>query len=236
MRSGHLIVRPHRPLRSALFIAFWLAVLGATAYVAYERGRVTIHGDYLTVSAEHEALQAANRRLEEANGDLRERNTVLERTRQIDGKAYKEVDQHLKELQQEVLDLKEELAFYRSIVSSDEARALDIQSFEVRRDGGRDEYQYRVVLTGAMKNDRVISGTVNLSVFGERRGRAVTLSLRDLSDAQRVNFRLKHFQKIRGRLKLPRDFIPRRVSVQVSASGVSPKKIEKSFDWSARVG
>ncbi len=235
MRSGHLIVRPHRPLRSVLLLALAVGLLGATGYLAYEQGRSTVREQYIDASAERERLEAAKRSLQDANLSLRERATALERTSQIERKAYSDVHAHLKQLQQEILDLKEELAFYRSIVASEQSRELDIQSFEVRRDGGG-EYLYRLVLTGAMKNDSVISGTVKLWVFGEREGHPVRFSLEELSDVQGISFRLRHFQKVKGRLKLPRDFTPRRVSVQVTASGGKPAKLEKSFEWPARVG
>ncbi|NIR29691.1 MAG: hypothetical protein GWN84_10365 [Gammaproteobacteria bacterium] len=235
MRSGHLIVRPHRPVRTLMLVLLGVVLLGATGYVAYEQGRNTMREQYLSASAERERLEALKRSLRDANLSLRERTTALERTSQIEREANTKVHAHLKKLQQEVLDLKEELAFYRSIVSSEQARDLDIQSFEVRRDG-RGEYLYQLVLTGTMKNDRVISGTIKLWVFGERQGHPVKFSVEELSDAEGISFRLRHFQKVEGRLKLPRGFTPRRVSVQVTASGSKPATLEQSFEWPATVG
>lgn len=235
MRSGHLIVRTHRPVRSLMLALLVAVLLGVAGYVAYEQGRNIVRAQYVNASAERERLQALNRSLQDANASLRERATALERTSQIEREAYTKVHAHLKDLQQEILDLKEELAFYRSIVSSEQARDLDIQSFEVHRDGGG-EYLYRLVLTGTMKNDSVISGTIKLWVFGERQGHPVRFSLAELSDVQGIKFRLRHFQKVKGRLSLPQDFTPRRVSVQVTASGGKRTTLEKSFEWPARIG
>lgn len=212
-----------------------LALLGMTGYAAFERGRDTVREQYASASTERDRLRAAKRDLESSNMALRERAALLEREAQVERQAYAEVDAHLERLQEEILELKEELAFYRSIAASEQAHALDIRSFDVRRDGGG-EYLYRLVLTAAMKNDKVISGTVHLSVSGERGGRPVSLSLGELGEVQGIGFRLRHFQKIKGRLKLPRDFTPRRVLVQITASGGNQTKIEKSFDWPTQVG
>lgn len=233
-----MVIRPHRPWRDVVGAGFALVLVGVAVSLAHQAGEHAGRLERARSAGEIERLQAANRRLESSNALLRERAAILERAGQIEEKAYADVDQHLKQLQDEVLDLKEEVAFYRGIVSSGPGGGLSIQSFDIQRDGDDGEYSYRLVLTGDMKNDKVITGTVNLSVAGERQGRLTELSLADLSarDAPGISFQLKYFQKIRGRITLPEDFVPHRVFVQVTASGKSPAKVEKTFDWPTPMG
>jgi hypothetical protein len=85
-----------------------------------------------------------------------------------------------------------------------------------------------------MRNGKVVSGSVDLSVSGK---------LKQLSREEIVNsaapvlaFEFKYFQRLEGRLRLPKDFVPHRVYVQVHPPGGRPSRVEKAFDWSRAVG
>jgi hypothetical protein len=89
-----------------------------------------------------------------------------------------------------------------------------------------------------MKNDTVTRGTVTVKVSGEQDGRAKTLSMDELTDRKdaSIPFKLKHFQRLEGRLVLPENFRPRRASVAVTPRGKPKSRVEKTFDWPEPVG
>lgn len=239
MKARALVVRRHRPWKDFLEALVAVVLFAAAGWLAYQAGRAVLVPKFDAARAANERLLIANQRLVAANARLEERVAILERSMQIGAKAQDDVRVHLTGLQEEILDLKEEVAFYRSIAESGRPRGLAIQSFNVRHDSDEDDaYRYRLVLTGDMKNDKVISGTVNFFVAGEQRGRLRQLSLAEVSDAssREISFQLKYFQKLKGRLRLPEDFIPHRVFVQVTASGETPSTIERTFDWPTPVG
>ena len=82
-----------------------------------------------------------------------------------------------------------------------------------------------------MKSDKVVSGTVDMSIAGEQDGLTKQISSRELrgGDDRRIEFQFKHFQKIEGTFSLPRGFSPHSVSVQITDDGETV--IEKTFDW-----
>lgn len=168
---------------------------------------------------------------EAENRALREQVAVLERAAQVEKEAYGKVDEHLRELQAEILNLKEELAFYRDIVSSGDG--LGIQGLEIQREGSGEEYRYRLVLTGNLKDDRVNAGTVTLAVAGEHDGRLQQLWMSELAG---IRFEFKYFQTIRGRLTLPEGFVPHGMIVQVTEQGALQPTLEKTFDWPLAAG
>jgi len=191
----------------------------------------------MRLEMKQDALLRDNSRLSQENVDFKARIAILERSRQIDGKAYGDVDQHLKRLQGEILALREELAFYRGIVSSNEARGVFIHTLVLEREGNTDAYRYSLVLTRNMRNGKVVSGTVDLSVSGELNGELKQLSREEMvTGAPVLAFEFKYFQRLEGRLRLPKDFVPHRVYVQVHTPGSRPPKVEKTFDWPGAVG
>lgn len=232
------MVARHRPWTALLQLIAVLGSIVVAGYLAYAYGRATVSIEYTAVRSEREKLQDRNEKLAADNTALREHVAVLERGVQIDRRAYQDVDKYLVGLQNEIFALKEEVAFYRGIVSSDRGKGLRIQSFDVKRDGDGGDYRYQLVLTQDMKSDKVVSGTVNLSVAGEQAGRAAQLSSGDFEGGRGsgVEFQFKYFQKIEGRITLPQDFAPRSVSVQVTATGEQKRITEQTFDWPQPVG
>lgn len=237
MKSKFVIQRS-QPRRKLLLLAVVAVAVGAGGYYLAELSHDS-RGDRVTrLQLEQKSLIGDNRELREENDDLEARLAVLERSKQVDEKAYADLDAYLKQLQGEILELKEELAFYRGIVSSNETRGVLIHTFVVEREGSTDAYRYSLVLTRNMRNDRLISGTVDLSLSGEMQGALKQLSLKDISVSEdsELSFKFKHFQRLEGRLTLPKGFVPHRVYVKVQTRGKRATDAEKTFDWSRAVG
>ena len=88
-----------------------------------------------------------------------------------------------------------------------------------------------------MNSDKVVSGTIELSVAGVQGSQAKRLPLKDLSDpgTSEIAFEFKYFQRLQGRLVLPPDFVPHQVYVKVNAIGSRPSQTEMLFGWSKSV-
>jgi len=233
---SRLVVAPYRPWRRPLLVLLALCATGVLAYIAHTYGQATMAARHQAAESERRRLDRDNRRLSTENTTLRERVAVLERATDIDRKAYAELGAHLGRLERQIGDLEEEVAFYRGIVSSDESEPLNIRSFEVEPTEVEGEYVYRLVLTRHMKNDKVMTGLVEVSVIGERDGRDERLSLDRLGAGETgraIEFRFRYFQRIEGRLALPAGFSPRRVSVRVIEADGGKSLAERNFEWPA---
>ena len=220
--------------RRAIKAAFLAALLAVVAYLGAEYGRVDAAMDISRTTDERNTFRQQAESLSRENAGLRDRAAILERAAQVERQAYSHVDETLRDLQDQILDLKEELAFYRGIVTtSGKTRGLAIQSFKLEPNGQDGEYRYKLVLTRAMKNDKVTRGLVSLTVSGEQEGNPRDLTLRDLTGQGQAELKLnfRYFQRLEGQLALPQGFVPHRILVSVTTTGKKRSRVEKTYDW-----
>ncbi|HEB55721.1 MAG TPA: hypothetical protein ENI98_05335 [Gammaproteobacteria bacterium] len=233
----NLVVKPHRPWLTRMLLGLGIITLLVGGWTLFDYGRYLAGYNSAECADERQTLLAVRKKLEQDVDSLREQKALLERAAQIEREAYNELDTTLKELQGEILELKEELAFYRGIVSPQDASSgLRLQRFKIEVNGESRRYRYKLVLTQVLKNDRMASGKVRLSIDGMMGDQTRTLKLRELSE-KRVNelgYRFKYFQKLEGTLTLPRGFTPFRVKVQIIPRNRKRNSIEKTINWSGQ--
>lgn len=237
MKSKYIVQR-QQPWRNLVIVVVLVVATGTGGYYLGEHSRESRDQRVTRLEMLNNNLRRENEALLQEGEELKARVAILERSRQVDGKAYDELDAYLKQLQGEILELREELAFYRGIVSSNETRGVLIHTFVVEREGNTNAYRYSLVLTRNMRSDRVVSGTVDLSVSGEMAGELKQLYVNDISgsEPEELKFKFKHFQRLEGRMILPKGFVPHRVYVKVQTRGGRASDVEKTFDWSRTVG
>jgi len=172
--------------------------------------------------------------LEINRSESTEKLAVLERTSQIDREAVRKVKEELKNYQQERSKLDEELTFLRSMVSSKGDReGVQIHRFSLKQGAEEREFQYRFTLSQAMKNGNTASGWVFLAVDGLKEGEPVWLPLREVTKekTERIKMRFKHFQDLEGVIRLPSNFEPLKVIVEVKPSKKNLPEVKQRFDW-----
>jgi len=229
-----LVVRRRRPLLTTLTVIAvgGLVAAGSWWFLDSERARARSAANELR--QERDQLLAARDGLAREREGFARRLAILERERQVEESAYRRVGEELHTLQEEILRLEEELAFYRGIVADDSrGGGVRIQRFLVERDGQGRDFVFRLVLTRGIRSDNVASGAVTLAVDGDRSGEPLRLELQELSPlpAAPLSFSFRHFQRLEGRLRLPDDFNPRRVVVQVRAAESDERPLRRTFAW-----
>lgn len=235
-RSTQLIIKHHQPVKTWLLIITYAAIALGIGWFLYSFGLVQAGYSNVDLGKEIEQLGEYRDVLQEENEQLREQIALLERSHQVESGAYAEVDDTLKTLQQEILELKEEVAFYRGIVSSREsAGGLTIQSFKIEKTQEERVYQFKLVLTQVMKNDRIVRGKIKLAVEGVNDGKLQKLNIRQASGGAKLNLNLKfkYFQTIAGNVVLPEGFLPTRVFLDVLPKGRKMTDMNKTYDWTA---
>ena len=233
----NLVVKPHRPWLTRMLIGLVIIALIIGGWTLFDYGRYLAGYNSAEYAEERLALLATREKLEQEVDRLREQKALLERAAQIERQAYDELDTTLKVLQGEILELKEELAFYRGIVSPQDASSgLHLQRFRIEANGKSRSYRYKIVLTQVLKNDRMATGKVRLSIDGTIGNQPRTLTLKELSEkhVRELDYRFKYFQKLEGNLTLPRGFTPFRVKVQIVPRSRKRNSIEKTINWSGQ--
>ncbi|VAX12716.1 hypothetical protein MNBD_GAMMA24-1684 [hydrothermal vent metagenome] len=233
----NLVVKPHRPWLTRMLLGLGIIALIVGGWTLFDYGRYLAGYNRAECADERQTLLAVRKKLEQDVDSLREQKALLERAAQIKREAYAELDTTLKELQGEILELKEELAFYRGIVSPQDASSgLHLQRFKIEPNGESRHYRYKLVLTQVLKNDRLAMGKVRLSIDGMIHQQMRTLKLKELSEkrANELDYRFKYFQKLEGNLKLPQGFTPFRIKVQIIPRNRKRNSIEKTINWSGQ--
>ena len=230
-----LVVKAHQPWKTRIFISLLVVALLFMGYALFEYGRFSAGFDSIDAGEEHTVLLQHVDELEDNIDELREQKAVLERAAQIERKAYDELDTTLKVLQAEILELKGELAFYRGIVSpKDAAHGLYLQRFRVEPSGKSNGFQYKVILTQVLKNDRSAAGIIRIKIVGMQGDQPKVLDLSQVTEkaVKELKYRFRYFQSLEGELTLPSGFTPQRVTVSVVPKDRRSKEpFEKTFDW-----
>jgi hypothetical protein len=234
MRTGQLVVRYQSPWRRrGLAIACLLGGL-LLLYVMYEWGRFS--GGYSKFSEvqRRRELSAQIDTLERENEKLRGDVAKAELARNVDNKSYGVVEKNLEDLQAQVLKQREELTFYRGIVSPEDGiGGLRIQGFQVQSGGAPRHFRLLLVVQQSMREDAVVSGSVNIQIEGVRANRPEQLTLPQVADAARTDgqlpFKFRYFQKFEQAVVLPEGFEPRAVNVEVRSARLAP--VRESYPW-----
>lgn len=234
MTRHRMVVRPHRPFRNGTIYTVLAVLVLAAILGAFEFGRLRAGFD--AAAMDRERLRRENElvNLTQQNRELRERIALLERSSEIDRAAREQVQTNLSAMQDEVLELREELAFYRGIVSPEDAQAgLRVQSFTLSGGAAEGLYRYRLVLIQAIKHDRRATGRVEVVVHGVRNGQPVSIPLQELvtGDMDQLSYSFKYFQDFEGDFRLPDDFTPARVDIAVLPGGRAADAIHRTLDW-----
>lgn len=227
--------------RRRLYIAGAAALALAFAWALYALGRSQAQDIYQTYQVSEQRaetdikrLAQDNRRLKEENRALNARIVALERSSDVDTAAGSELQQALTELQAQVGESKKELAFYRGILSPEEAKAgLRVQQFSLSETSKRRTYTYNLVLIQSARHDKTVKGDVRLRVDGLRNDEAISVTWDKMALDSKTNivFSFKYFQELTGTFRLPKNFDPTLVEIEVVPRNRDEDSFVDRYDW-----
>lgn len=231
-------VRRNRPQPVSRIVAVLACLIGLAAiWAAYELGQLRGGHNRYAASEREAELLAELSETQQRNRHLSERAAMLETDSKVKAEAYRQVEQRLRKLQGEIQRQAEDIAFYRGIVGDQQA-GLRVQDFGLFPGVEPEEISLRLVLAQALRDGRRVKGTVELTVSGQRDGKAETLGLDQLglADQQALEFSFRYFQNLQASIRLPADFSPEKVTVLVRPSSKGIEPVEASYDWELRRG
>lgn len=230
---SHHIVRARPRWQSLLIRASMVFLALLIAWGLYEYGRYRAGFDLLAANEQKLEQQRQVDELRDENTRLREQRAILERSGGVEQEAYKQLQSTVGGLQDELLELKEELAFYRGIISPEDAsKGLKLQSFTLSPGRGKGHYGYKMVLTQVLNNGTVAYGNIAMTVSGSENGEEREYTLAQLGeDSDPLQFRFKYFQSFEGDITLPEGFIPSKVNLVVKPRSRTHKQLSESINW-----
>lgn len=219
-----------------------LIVLGVATY---RWALLAAGGDWRRARAEQQSLSEARaslsarvKTLEARNRALREQVAFLEQSRAIDEQACKDVRESLVDMQATLAEAREQVAFYRGIVSPEDAKAgVRIQGISLRQLQPDTVFSYKLVLIQAMRHDRAVSGSIAMVLQGLLDGSPTDLAWSTLEIGEGIErgratpYNFKYFQELAGQIALPNDFVPTRLTVTVNPKQRGAKTVTRQYEW-----
>jgi F0F1-type ATP synthase membrane subunit c/vacuolar-type H+-ATPase subunit K len=228
---------------SGYSLARWIVIAALAVglgmiWAAYELGQSQAGHNRFSAQARERELRDQLIERQDVIEDLREQMALLETDARIKTESFAQLEQELLTQQAQIQSQSEDLAFYQGIVSVDEKEGLRVQDMVLAPGLTGGDFTLRLVLAQALRNDRKISGSLELVVEGQRAGNTESLQLAQLSPdgEQRLDFSFRYFQNLESELRVPDDFSPERVTVTLRPKGKNGKTVEQSFAWLVQAG
>lgn len=233
-------IQMHGARRTWVVRGVLFALVGISAYLIFEFGRISAGYDIVDAAKDRQAYKDRIEALDDEIIALTQEVALLETHREIDRESYKEVETSLSSLQAKIQEQRDAIAFYRGIVSpADGKSGLRVQDLKLTRGKAEREFNLRLVLVQAMQHDRKVSGDVGLTIVGDQDGVETSYAMAQLlRDDEETNwsYSFRYFQNFDRELVLPDGFTPERIDVEVRSRTRSISSIEESFAWAASQG
>lgn len=231
--NAPLVVRPQMPFRqrAALLAA---AALGALMiWGVFEWGRRAGGHDAIEAGRARQALADRVMSLQADNETLRREIALMKAAGRVDGEAYGRVSREIDDLQSQIAELNQELAFYRGIMAPAEGtNGLQVQTVQIKPADGEGKFRLSLVLIQAGRQDRRVSGSLQVAVVGSAAGAVSRVQLRDpAGESQDLRFAFRYFQILEADVDIPAEFSPERIDVSLHPDGRGQERMEVSFPW-----
>jgi hypothetical protein len=167
--------------------------------------------------------------------ELKQQSIVLERSQQIDREAKKTATKQLKEAQDERLALEKEVSFLRRLIQEGGGGILQPKDFKLEQMSEPGVFGYGFTIRQLIPDFGESTGNVEMQLVGKRDGTETTLSLAKLkgSNPKSHKMKFKHFQSFEGTFRVPKDFEPESLVVEIRPKTAKLIPVSETFPWSA---
>jgi hypothetical protein len=232
---GKLVIRTHAPLRRWLMLLSWVLFTALGLYIVFELGRSKAGFDGIEAGKQRAVLEDKIDALEKVQRDLRVQLAAANETQVAQSQERADVARSIGDLQAQVTAQQRDLEFYRGLAAQPGTKpaSVQIQQLKIVPQATSGQYLLRLSLTRAVHQEDSISGTITVSIDGDRAGTATSLDLAAVAGIQRgsLPFSFRFYANMDQLVTLPADFKPQRVTVEVrpARSGVTPYR--QTYVW-----
>jgi len=235
MVSGNRKILVYQPVYAWLGVAVLLVFLATAAYLLFESG-IRYSGERVKkLTQQLGDMEFSYNALHKVNAELQAQIIMLKRSSEIDRRAAREVRDEYAVLREKMMELRKQLAFYQGIVSpGDAGPGLKIQQFHLEPAQQEGSFFYTLTLTQVKRNERYVSGVVEMEIEGLEDGKPKVLLFSKLAagNSKTLNFKFRYFQNLEGEIWIPPQFKPRQIRILLKTTGKGqPPGIEETMDW-----
>ena len=218
--------------RWLLTLLLMVAVGGAVWWLVQNSYRITgfdqeeARQQLGTLASENQRMK---QELEAARATLVERDRQL----QIEKAAQSDLARTFAQLQDENASLKEDLGFLRRLMSSVATpEGIGISDLKVERDGPRNDYRYRMLLTQGGQRKQDFKGRVQIVARVTAGGSPSSLSFPENDPGDAGAFEVRFDHKVEGRFAIPEGAVLKGVEVRVVAVPGGQVKLSRTINMS----
>jgi hypothetical protein len=141
------------------------------------------------------------------------------------------------ELQAGLARAQQDLEFYRAIANPVEASrqgSVHVQQFRVlTADPALRAFTLRFALNRPTRPEETTSGTLGVTIDGERSGTAASLTLVSLTadKTKQLPYSFRYFTNVEQLITLPADFKAERVTIEIRSAQKSTPPYRQTFVW-----
>ena len=216
-----------------IILFFLIIALFSAGYFTGRHELVPLRHANLDLRREILSLSKELKILDEQNESLEQQIAALELTQRINQDALRVAQEDHKQLQDANLELEKDLSSLKRLVRKGRGGYLKIQNFSLKQGQSPDLINYNFTVAQMIDDFSESSGEIIIRILGMLHGKQVSLRLDEMSAAEPLiqNMRFKHFQNIKGSLRLPEDMVPEAVEVEVVPSAKSLMPLREKFNW-----
>ena len=204
------------------------ALVGLCVWGGYEIGNARLK----FLEQERERLESRITRLQQAIEDLEYQTNILQVERDVDRVAIENLQGELRSAQQQTSEVRRELSFYQRVMAPElTAEGVAIDSLQVTPGGG-EVFHFRLILVQLDRaQQQLAQGSYSVIMRGRRNGQGVEYNLLELAELAEGtgSFAMNYFTRVDGSFKMPSEFAPESVQVNVRTRG--GRRTSKQYMW-----
>ena len=223
----HFGATAHRVAVRAHFAWYWLplAAFGAlilgygAAYMQFAGSQLRgMHQKIVDVDTRSQAMQF--------------KLVQAERQLQVERAAQLNLSRELDSVQAESMRLKEDIAFYQNIFNERKGlREIRLHTFKVNKAPGNTDYDYHILLMQAGNHDKVVDGSLTLTLYGTPPGEAQPQAIAMQGSANlKQNLSFKYYQQVDGKFSLPAEVKPAYLLLEFVEKGAGRTNISEKVE------
>jgi len=234
---GKLVVRTYAPARRWMILGSALLLGAVSLFLAFEVGHQQAGFDGIKAAQQRSALQARLSAQDQTLHEMRVQLAADASTQVSQGRERTELARTIGELQAGLARAQQDLEFYRAIANPAAANrqgSVRVQQFRVlTADVAAHTFTLRFALDRPTRPEETTTGTVGVTVDGERAGAAASLTLATLSTdkTKELAYSFRYFTNVEQLITLPADFKAERVTIEIRSAQKSTPPYRQTFVW-----
>ena len=238
---GKLVVRTYAPARRMMMLAASILLGVVALYLVFEIGRQKAGFDGIRAAQQRAVLEGRITALEGNVHDLHVQLAATEEAQISQVRERSEVARTIGELQAALGRAQQDLEFYRGIanpLAGPKALQVRVQQFQVlTASAATRTYTLRFALNRSTRPDEATSGTLGVTIDGERAGAAASVDLATLTGgkARELPYSFRYFTNVEQAVTVPADFRAERVTIEIRPAHKAMAPYRQTFVWNPDV-